>query len=486
MQLMSRTSAVAAIVGALFCACTSPSTVGLDASHADVGQVDAGSIDAGTPDAGDVDAGVVDAGPIDAGETDAGAVDAGPQDSGPVDAGPIDAGPVDAGVTCTDGGSTNACMTTADCQCPFVCAFDHTQSITSGICTLPCHTTADCPLLFTSFQNGACTTDVCAPDGGWYSACNAAGTGDGTCIPERDTQGHLYGACFQAGAAVTTCDGSARRDRGGPLCEVGAACVAAGGTECQELCDPTLDGGTACPSGTVCKAVGGFTVPELGTCDPLGEGGCAEQALGTELSSCSQNSDCKCPDHCVLDPGTGSSICTLPCSTTADCATAYTTCLGGSCLPDYCVSNGRNQSAPGAGYGLPCDVQGIGDGTCMPVPGANTYGLCIQGGTALSGAQCSTYMIDLPPRDMPNILCPVGEFCALSFITFHATCSMPCDSTIVGSCGAGQGCFSQLPGRTMPGELVGACGACAPATTSCQGNAECCSGVCDPGSRACQ
>jgi hypothetical protein len=134
---------------------------------------------------------------------------------------------------------------------------------------------ADCPLLITNCFNmggmSACFYNACGP--GWqrflpisgpdyYAPCDAAGTGDGLCLPAETPQLGTVGVCLQGGSVDGGPCLDRRIDGGVDLCGIGSICAAlpdGGPSSCNPVCaasqNGSVDGGPFCGSGAVCANV---------------------------------------------------------------------------------------------------------------------------------------------------------------------------------------------------------------------------------------
>ena len=354
------------------------------------------------------------------------------------------------------------CSTNADCICPTLCAGGG-QGDGGTVCLFPCETTADCATPTERCAGFYCVADLCGPgalaDGGaangsFGGPCDAAATGDGTCLPVSPRPGEP-GACAQNGGSTTSCDANASRAQPGLRCAAGLVCdpTDGGAGLCLPYCDPTGQG-PGCPSGEGCGApYGGASLP--GLCFSALDGGCLgapDQPL--EYAACGPSSGCGCPLSCAPDPASGpspdfgtTSYCLASCGTTADCPDLATVCRGGHCVYDYCLATPSGGSAGGALDGR-CDSSDAGDGSCVgaadPATGADLpYGLCLGAGSATGGCDPAA------TRQNPAAACAQGLVCAVDPNTGASSCAPLCDPTADGgACPAGTSCQSQFSSRS--------------------------------------
>src|SRR5581483_7424634 len=110
-----------------------------------------------------------------------------------------------------------------------------------------------------------------------------------------------------------------------------------------------------------CVAVG--LVCQYST-DPAHMGTVCE--LPGEFQPCQVGVGCNGPSLECLAFSTGS-FCFIPCASTSDCTTLYTTC---QVSPPICyVASCATGAGADGGFAL-CDAAGVGDGTCLPETGA--------------------------------------------------------------------------------------------------------------------
>src|SRR5581483_12118700 len=165
--------------------------------------------------------------------------------------------PAHMGTVCELPGEFQPCQVGVGCNGP---SLECLAFSTGSFCFIPCASTSDCTTLYTTCQVSPpiCYVASCATgagaDGG-FALCDAAGVGDGTCLPE--TGG---GICLQGGTAAPgeVCD--SQRGSGvssADLCAPNAACIPGGidgAGHCAPLCG--VDGGPSCPAPTFCQPSG--------------------------------------------------------------------------------------------------------------------------------------------------------------------------------------------------------------------------------------
>jgi hypothetical protein len=203
------------------------------------------------------------------------------------------------------------CTTDADCACDQHCLADPLTHV--SLCASSCTSTAGCSDPATSCQGGACWPNLCPGDGGLAARCNAAQTGDGTCLGTDELSENLDpgaginrpGAeCVQAGTASQGADCEPDfPDRGAPsrICQPGAVCAGQpdGGGVCRDVCRK----GSSCGTGSVCALTffdrGAADLADVVyACYPQGANGCIEGWGSGGTSGCTANKDCPCPLSC--------------------------------------------------------------------------------------------------------------------------------------------------------------------------------------------
>jgi hypothetical protein len=144
----------------------------------------------------------------------------------------------------------------------------------------------------------------------------------------------------------------------------------------------------------------------IGTCGPP-----------TELEGCQPNTGCASADLACTElvPNTGVFYCLRSCGGTGDCPLATTTCFDDVpagvkfCFFDVCGPDWKLSPVSGPSYYAPCNAQGTGDGTCLPVESPlGTIGICLQGGPVTSGGACAWQRVD----GGGDQLCTAGTICA--------------------------------------------------------------------------
>jgi hypothetical protein len=169
--------------------------------------------------------------------------------------------PMVMGLVCQVPGEFSPCQVSVGCNDPSLMCLSF---FTGSYCLRPCTATGDCQVLYTTCQGSGsaqvCYFDFCglSNDGGVFATCDAAGTGDGTCIPVQGGGGG--GVCLQGGSvdAGDVCSG--QRGPGittANFCQTDSACIpggVSGAGHCAPLCG--LDAGPSCPSPTFCQPSG--------------------------------------------------------------------------------------------------------------------------------------------------------------------------------------------------------------------------------------
>jgi hypothetical protein len=181
----------------------------------------------------------------------------------------------------------------------------------------------------------------------------------------------------------------------------------------------------------------------------------------------------------VNDATLGGLTCETPCTTTAGCPNALTSCQTSLCQYNFCDQSLSGATLPGQ-YDGPCNAAGTGDGTCLPYSTSNPntgagidFGLCSQAGSAASGASCGE------ARGAP--LCTLTGIC-LQGANGGDSCSVICNPTAAaGACASPNICVSLDPINTA----AGFCGPCVVSGGSCYVNGDCCSSSCNQNSGSC-
>jgi hypothetical protein len=230
---------------------------------------------------------------------------------------------------CRKPSAFEGCLPRAGCAEGLSCA----ATSAGGLCLQSCAEGKDCRDITTycEIMDGHCWPNRCArPDldpaerDRSFKPCDAAGKGDGTCLPFTATADAFL--CVQAGTAPSrgACDPDADRTNPSGLCQVGERCDA---TEpdpldvtrakgiCVAACDAGPDAAALCPDGQRCIEVFGTQdsahrpLGRLGSCllacDVLGTGGCPLQdtlgnAMGCRVDAAQSGGVCR-----SLLPGAG-------------------------------------------------------------------------------------------------------------------------------------------------------------------------------------
>ncbi|MHB8418825.1 MAG: hypothetical protein ACYDCL_12165 [Myxococcales bacterium] len=158
-----------------------------------------------------------------------------------------------AGCACLDGGE-------AACTADPVIGPSLNPYGAESYCERGCAATSDCVVPTTVCSSGRCSDDFCGRTPGgqdagsaWDAPCDAAGQGDGTCVPMRTALADpAYGLCVQGGNATAVCAAGASRDAAAWLCGAGSVCAGLpdGGAGCFPACNPGLT--SSCPTGGPC------------------------------------------------------------------------------------------------------------------------------------------------------------------------------------------------------------------------------------------
>ncbi|HUB09589.1 MAG TPA: hypothetical protein VMB50_21470 [Myxococcales bacterium] len=427
------------------------------------------------------------------------------------------------------------CTTNADCACPLSCQTDPVlmESTTATVCLSPCATDSDCPDPTSFCMDGVCRTRQCAfaaggtgqlADGGdFWAPCDAAGTGDGICLPVGGGALDVIGICQLTGTLSlgAACSPLADRDAGpGALCAQGTECLDDESAQfqtnppftCQAACD-WQSTTNSCATGDVCilSPIAGTEDGQLrfgggeaffGVCSAVGANGCDEavQDFAKQWGPCTTDADCACDQRCLPDPLTQTPLCALPCTALSGCSDPSTTCQAGACWPNLCPADG--------GLAAPCNVAATGDGTCLGTdslsealdPGAGILepsGECIQTGTAPAGSVCDP---DFPDRATLGGICQAGLVCAgqpdggglcrplCSKADTQAECASGqiCELTYFDRGAADlvdlvDACFTQGTSGCAEGWALGGPG------SSCSGNSDCtCPATCNFATGTCQ
>jgi hypothetical protein len=163
--------------------------------------------------------------------------------------------PAHTGTVCELPGEFQPCQVAVGCNDPSLQCLSFS---TGSFCFIVCESSSDCTTLYTTCQGGppsVCYLDSCVigegADGG-LASCDAAGIGDGTCLP-----GIGGGLCLQGGTAApgAGCDDQRGADvSSADLCAPNSACIPggiSGAGHCAPLCG--IDGGPICPAPTFCQ-----------------------------------------------------------------------------------------------------------------------------------------------------------------------------------------------------------------------------------------
>lgn len=165
------------------------------------------------------------------------------------------------------------CLAAVGCQSggptPLVCAAGFEDPTTGAMvseCVEPCTSSAGCAAPSNACvqvgASGICTSNLCDVDGGvtsapsfsgpFFNACNAAGTGDGQCLP-FGTGSELFAECYQTGSAAAGAACSLDRGGSNPPCVAGQICMPSysdAGPNGNGLCMQITDGGANCTPST--------------------------------------------------------------------------------------------------------------------------------------------------------------------------------------------------------------------------------------------
>jgi hypothetical protein len=177
-----------------------------------------------------------------------------------------------------------------------------------------------------------------------------------------------------------------------------------GGVAVGTPCVPTASPDTVCaPVGLFCQAhllLDGGTV---GLC-----------ALPIDQSACLPSVGCATGFFCV--PGVFGHVhgCVQACQQSSDCTALAESCVSGAiapndagCLLNFC-GPGSNP-ANGNAYYTSCNAQGVGEGTCYPLPPYG--GVCVQGGSIALNQPCD--------QNRGGLLgmCRIGDICTVLDVT---------------------------------------------------------------------
>ncbi len=180
------------------------------------------------------------------------------------------------------------CLSAFPCGCPLECVDDPAYG--GAVCEAVCTPSVQCDSPFTTCVGGHCQLNACGitpvgdSAGGVFNAtCNAAGSDDGTCLPQGvflpdGGFGASWGLCVQGGTDDGGCQADAGRGGGaGTLCPAGSVC-ASEFVGCAPACDPTV--ANSCDGGS-CAALPGATSAQAGYCGALrGTTTCGEYPPG--------------------------------------------------------------------------------------------------------------------------------------------------------------------------------------------------------------
>lgn len=229
-------------------------------------------------------------------------------------------------------------------------------------------------------------------------------------------------------------------------CTQGRVCEGAssGARICTQDCSGT---GAACPTGHTCQTSNsGFAcLPQLGAPDLC--------AFCTGANSCSSG-------ICLRNPGTGSTWCSISCTTAAQCGTGYTCSPAGSgnaCVPTAGCTNQCSSSKP-CPPGYACTA-----GNCVPT--GNVGDRC---DVSLYCRNCLACLI----TDASSGAANCRQCCSAGSGT-----SDLCNACPTTSCPSAQTCISITDSQAqacVPTQGIAICSACTNTT-------ECASGVCVQG-----
>jgi hypothetical protein len=229
-------------------------------------------------------------------------------------------------------------------------------------------------------------------------------------------------------------------------------------------CVPGAIPDTCAALGLVCHGnfgVGSCGPPqELDPCDP--DAGCATSDLSCDL----------------LFTSSGIYLCLRSCNSTGDCVNPTTSCFndvaaGGTiCFYNVCGPDWPLPFPPlsGSSYYAPCNAQGAGDGTCLPVESQlGTVGICLQGGPVTSGGACVEQRTD----GGGDQLCASGTLCAAANGAYacNPICAASANGSLDGggpSCASGSVCANVLNASFDFGQCLTSCngsGTCAGSST---------------------
>ncbi len=289
---------------------------------------------------------------------------------------------------CTMPGEGQPCIPAIGCDAtagPLECRTVHSNFL----CVRACTSSDDCSLA-TDYcaTSGFCEPNLCArrSDGSLdrsklFAACDAKGTGDGTCLP-RVISGKDSGLCVQNGTAATgaECYPEATRAEADKLCGAGEVCEAiqphaTNGDRTQGICFKACNAATgqqaspriSCATGSRCRAIAdGSNSTRLGACHAEcdlvgGKSDCPDDALGNKVGCFQSSSRDAEKGYCLsVHPKAGETN-GSPCAVTGtgderrDCGSRKT-CTGRSnprCF-DYCdvtMCPNANQSCSHCGEG---------------------------------------------------------------------------------------------------------------------------------------
>jgi hypothetical protein len=234
-------------------------------------------------------------------------------------------------------------------------------------------------------------------------------------------------------------------------------------------------------------------------------GACSPSSGGASFATCATNTDCECPDLCVLDPGYGFKLCEEPCAVTANCLPLDTYCgPSGTCATNFCNTS-YAQGVAQSSYGEFCNAAGTQDGYCLEqstTVAGNTlyYGVCFQSGMVSlpsynSGAYTYYGCSATADRTDLGAVCDNRGTCQPGFSA--DACYEECDPLGVSSSNcltpytkcyqaAALGAGAALPPLDENSPHDGICVPCGMDQYGCSGGSYCCSGTCGTSGLCCE